>query len=45
VLTILENNIYDLDRIFGSLKDKTAGGWTKFLNEELHNLYSPRILE
>jgi hypothetical protein len=42
-LRVFENRV--LDRIFGPLRNKTTGGWTKLLNEELHNLYSPHILE
>jgi hypothetical protein len=29
-----------LRRIFGSRKEKVAGGWRKLHKEELHNLYS-----
>jgi hypothetical protein len=32
-------------RIFGPKRDEVTGGWTKLLNEELHNLYSlPNII-
>jgi hypothetical protein len=34
-----------LRRIFGPKRDEVTGGWTKQLNEELHNLYSsPSII-
>jgi hypothetical protein len=34
-----------LRRIFGPKRDEMMGGWRKFRNEELHNLYSsPSII-
>jgi hypothetical protein len=34
-----------LRRIFRPKRDKIMGGWRKFCNEELHNLYSsPNII-
>jgi hypothetical protein len=37
-LRIFENRIHR--RILGPVKDDVAGGWRKFQNQELHNLYS-----
>jgi hypothetical protein len=40
---VFENRV--LRRIFGSKSDEIIGGWKKFRNEELHNLYiSPNII-
>jgi hypothetical protein len=34
-----------LRRIFGSKRGEMIGGWRKFSNEELHNLYSsPNVI-
>jgi hypothetical protein len=33
-----------LRRIFGPEREKVAGNWRRLHNEELHNLYSSRIL-
>jgi hypothetical protein len=40
-LRVLENRV--LKRIFETMRDELMGGWTKLLNEELHNLYSSPI--
>jgi hypothetical protein len=33
------------ERLFGPKWEKISGGWTKFHNEQLHNLYcSPNII-
>jgi PAS domain-containing protein len=42
-LKVFENTA--LRRIFGLKRDRIIGGWRKFLNEELHNLYSlPNVI-
>jgi hypothetical protein len=42
-LRVFENRV--LRRIFGPKRDEVTGEWRKFLNEELHNLYSsPNII-
>jgi hypothetical protein len=42
-LKVCENGM--LRRIFGSMRDKVAGGWRNLHNEELRNLYSsPSII-
>jgi hypothetical protein len=42
-LRVFENRV--LRRIFGPKRYEVTGGWTKFYNEELHNLYfSPSII-
>jgi hypothetical protein len=41
-LRVFENGV--LRRIFGTKRDEVTGGWRKFHEEELHNLYpSPNI--
>jgi hypothetical protein len=35
---VFENKV--LTRIFGLKRDIVTGGWRKYHNEELHNLYS-----
>jgi hypothetical protein len=35
---VFENRV--LRRIFGPKRDEVIGGWRKFHNEELYNLYS-----
>jgi hypothetical protein len=37
-LRVFEKSV--LRRIFGSKREKVAGGWRKLDNEELHNLYA-----
>jgi hypothetical protein len=35
----------ELRKIFESKREKMVGGWTKLLNDKLHNLYvSPNII-
>jgi hypothetical protein len=42
-LKVFEDRL--LRRIFGPKRDEMVGGWRKFHNEELHNLYSlPNIV-
>jgi hypothetical protein len=36
-LMLFENRV--LRRIFQPKRDEVTGGWRKFCNEELHNLY------
>jgi hypothetical protein len=38
---VFENTV--LRRIFGQKRDEVKGGWKKFHNEELHNLYSSLV--
>jgi hypothetical protein len=40
---VFENRV--LRRIFGSKRDEVTGGWRKLHNEELHNLYSFRMIK
>jgi hypothetical protein len=43
MLEVFENIV--LGRIFGPEMDEETGGWRKFHNEKLHNLYSsPNII-
>jgi hypothetical protein len=37
-LMVYENRV--LRRIFGPKRDEVAGGWRRFHNEEIHNLYA-----
>jgi hypothetical protein len=39
---VCENRV--LRRISGPKRDEVTGGWRKMHNEELHNLYSTKIL-
>jgi hypothetical protein len=39
---VLENRV--LRRIFGPTRNVVTGGWSKLHNEELHNLYSSKII-
>jgi hypothetical protein len=41
-LRVFENRV--LRRIFGPKRDEATGGWRKLHNEDLHNLYSLRII-
>jgi hypothetical protein len=42
-LRVFGNSV--LRRIFGPRRDEVAGGYRKLHNEELHNFYSPNIIE
>jgi hypothetical protein len=42
-LRMFENRL--LRRIFGPKRDEVTGGWRKQHNEELHNLYSSRLIK
>jgi hypothetical protein len=42
-MIVFENKM--LRKIFGHMRDEVTGGWRRFHNEELHNLYpSPNII-
>jgi hypothetical protein len=41
-LKFFENRVFW--RIFGSKRNKVTGGWRKFYNVELHNMYLHQIL-
>jgi hypothetical protein len=41
LLSVFKNRML---KVFGSKRQKVAGGWRKLQNEELRDLYSPQIL-
>jgi hypothetical protein len=42
ILRVFENRV--LRRIFGPKTKEVAGGWRRLHNEELHNLYTSKIV-
>jgi hypothetical protein len=42
MLRVFENRVLQI--IFGPKREEVVGGWSRLCNEELHNLYTHKIL-